>query len=63
MADYEKRDDIKAVLKGLGKTQADLALALQMNYDVLHSFLAGRRKIPDKIEEKINEQVVIWENV
>ena len=45
MADYEKRDDIKAVLKGLGKTQADLALALQMNYDVLHSFLAGRRKM------------------
>lgn len=55
-----KRDDLKKSLKAAGKTSADMARSLNMNYDVLNSYLNGRRPIPYEVEFNITKQLIEW---
>jgi len=57
---YEIRDDIKGVLRTLGKRVSDLSRALDINYDVLSGYLNGRRTMPTHIQENINGIISKW---
>jgi plasmid maintenance system antidote protein VapI len=57
---YKIRTDIKTSLEELGKTGADLARALQIDYNILNSYLNGRRHIPYETEKRITMILEGW---
>lgn len=57
---YQRRDDIKIAVKKAGKTLVDLSCELDMNYDCLQHCLSGRRRVREKLDEKIKSILAKW---
>ena len=56
----EIRKDIKQLLKGVGKSGADLSRELDMNYDLLNAYLNGRKKMPRELDTAIEAVIEKW---
>ena len=57
---YEIREDIKGIIKTLGKKMSDLSRELKINYDTLNAYINGRREMPAGVAEKINTIITTW---
>ncbi len=62
MMTLEVRDDIKFIVRRLGKSLSDLSRTLDMNYDSLNHYLNGRRKMKPELAEKIEKVLSEWEH-
>jgi len=56
------KDDIKAKLKELGKSMADLSRDIEVPYNTLSGYLNGYYGMPDKVFTKISNQFQVWES-
>ena len=57
---FEEMITIKGKVRAKKKTLTDLSRSLGMNYDKLGHYLAGRRKMPDGLEDQIDEIIESW---
>lgn len=56
------REDLKKRVRDSGHKLADLSRAMDMNYDLLNSYLNGRKPMSEAIEDRIEDVLIDWRN-